>query len=52
MEFPFVLHALTKKLVELQEDKKSEKPAEKDPGDCDAAPARQEPGNTAGPCEA
>lgn len=52
MEFPLVLHALTKKLVELQEDKKSEKPAEKDPGDCDAAPARQEPGNTAGPCEA
>lgn len=56
MEFPLVLHALTKKIVELQKGKKSDESAEKKPCDNevsnDAEPARQEPGNCAGDCDA
>lgn len=54
MEFPIVLHALTEKLIELETGKKHEKPAKKKPCECDpkdSEPARQEPGNTAGPTE-
>lgn len=50
MEFPLVLHALTKKIVELEKEKGPKKPCDCEVSN-DAEPARQEPGNTAGPCE-
>lgn len=56
MEFPLVLHALVKKIEELQNGEESKDSVEKKPCDCemsnDAESTRQEPGNCKGDCEA